>query len=150
MFFRSTEGDGLWRWALLDLDWAFQNPEMDYRVIMNSEANAGFQMYSLMMALFQNDGFKARFLRRFGELNRTTLSNAHVSEAIERYVAMLEPEIERDEPLRDSTYLSWQYYVDELRNFITEFDRENHNVRQIALFLNMSEEEVRAAMAAEQ
>ena len=63
---------------------------------------------------------------------------------------MLEPEIERDEPLRDSTYLSWQYYVDELRNFITEFDRENHNVRQIALFLNMSEEEVRAAMAAEQ
>jgi hypothetical protein len=40
--------------------------------------------------------------------------------------------------------------VDELRNFITEFDRENHNVRQIALFLNMSEEEVRAAMAAEQ
>lgn len=149
MFFRSDEGDGLWRWALLDLDWAFQNPEMDYRVIMNSEANSGFQMYQLMMSLFENDSFKARFLRRFGELNRTTLSNAHVSEAIERYAALLEPEIARDEPLRGSSYEGWLYYVDELRNFITDYDRENHNVRQIALFLHMSEEEVRAAMAPE-
>lgn len=146
-FFRSAEGDGLWRWALYDLDWAFYNPELDYRVIMNCEYNSGFQMYQMMMALFENPDFKAAFLRRFGELNRTVLSNAHVLAEIERYAAELAPEISRDEKLRGYGYNSWSYYLDELRNFITEFDRENHNVKQIALFLHMSEEEVRAGMA---
>lgn len=146
-FFRSSEGDGLWRWALYDLDWAFYHPELDFRVIMNCEYNAGYQMYQLMMALFENPEFKAAFLRRFGELNRSVLSNAHVLENIDRYEALLEPEIARDEKLRGSSYESWAYYMEELKNFITEYDRENHNVKQLALFLNMTEEEVRAGMA---
>ena len=149
VFFRSDEDDGLWRWGLLDLDWAFQNPEMDYRVIIANETNSGYQMYKLIKELMKNSEFKARFFRRFGELNRTTLSNAHVLEAVDRYAALLDPEIERDEPLRQSSYNSWRYWVDELRNFITEFDRENHNVRQLAILLDMSEEEVRAAMEPE-
>ena len=146
-FFRSSEGDGLWRWALYDLDWAFYGAEMDFAVIMNSEYNAGYQMTQLMMDLFENEDFKGAFLRRFGELNRTTLSNRHVLEAIDGYVRLLEPEIARDGKLRQSSYDSWLVWVDELRSFITDFDRENHNVTQIAKYLKMSEEEVRAAMA---
>ena len=149
VFFRSSEDDGLWRWGLLDLDWAFQNPEMDYRVIIANETNSGYQMYKLIKELMRNDEFKARFFRRFGELNRTTLSNAHVLEAIDHYAELLNPEIDRDEFLRGSSYQSWRFWVDELKSFITEYDRENHNVMQLAILLDMTEEEVRAAMEAE-
>ena len=147
-FFRSDEGDGLWRWALYDLDWAFYNPNQDYAVIMNAELNTSYQMYQLMMELFKNEQFKSAFLARFGQLNRGVLSNAHVVERIEHYAALLEPEIARDEKLRRSSYDSWRYWVEELEIFILENDWENHNVRQLARFLNMSEENVRAGMAA--
>ena len=146
-FFRSDEGDRLWRWALFDLDWAFYNPYNSFFVIMNSEANSGYQMYYLMWRLFENPDFKAAFLRRCGELFPTVLSNEHVLAEIDRWAALLDPEIARDEKLRHISYKTWLEEVDAFKRFFADNDYDALCIRQLSRLFGMKEEEIRAAMA---
>ena len=140
---RSTESDGKWYFAAYDFDWTFRDSSYAFSGIFLQYDGAGNQLPPLIQNLLRNSDFRQRFLTRFGELNRTVLSNEHVLEKIDELEALLEPEVER-ERLRwgFSNAKSWYRNVDGLRQFITQYNWDQHNVQTIRYLMKLSDEEM--------
>ena len=140
--FRSPENGNKWQFAAYDFDWAFCYSGSDFSIILLEIGNAGNQIPPLLKNLLTNPDFRTRFLTRFSELNRTTLSNEHVLELIDRFQALLEPEVERDWQRWDMDPAAWYNQVDALRRFVTENDWAAHNVDQLTRLLYLSADEL--------
>lgn len=138
---RSDDNGGKWSFALYDLDWGFYYAGSDFAVILSGIGNAGNQMPPLVKAMLKNEDFRDKLLTRFAQLNKTTLSNAHVLARIDEYQALLEPEVARDRERWDMSASSWYSYVDALRDFLIDNDWENHNIDQLCSLLDLTAEE---------
>jgi len=75
------------------------------------------------------------------ELNKTILSNEHVLAKIDEYQALLEPEVPRNHEYWKIGLSSWYGHVDLLREFITDSNYELHNIQNICLIFQLSDEE---------
>ncbi len=93
--YRNPNGDGLWRWCLFDLDWAFYTDTNSIRrwLTPGGMGNGNRTNNDLFIACMKNDRFRDEFLTYFGEQLATTYSTQNVLSKIEeRYNALL-PEL---------------------------------------------------------
>jgi spore coat protein CotH len=116
--FSSPENGGKWSFALYDLDWAFYYKGCAFYMLLNGDSN----MPMLLHRVIRNPDFRDRCLRRYAELIQGPLSNEHVLEKIDEFVALLEPEAPRDRARWHKTMKDWYDHVQLLRDFIIDND----------------------------
>ena len=141
-FFRSSESDNRWQFAFYDLDWSFYHPGSCYVNIFERIGKAGYEMPTLINHLIENPTFRDRFLTRYSQVIKSTLSNEHVLQKIDEFQALLEPEVARDRERWDLPLGDWYYYVDQLRAFVTNNDLDSKTIETMRVYLNVSDDEM--------
>ena len=143
-FFRSTEKETGYQLALFDLDNTLGETELSWECLFGSEGVAGYpntNVAALLRALLKSPDFREHFLRRYGEVYDTALSNDRVMAEIDRLEALLLPEIERDRQRWGMSVEAWQLEIANLRHLIRDHDRQNYCVDRLNWFVGMSREE---------
>ncbi|MGI6239957.1 MAG: lamin tail domain-containing protein [Christensenellales bacterium] len=94
--YRNAYADGLWRWVLYDLDWAFYEDTNSIRRWLTPGGMGASNRTNndLFIGCMKNDRFRDEFLTYFGQEMATTFTTASLEVRImDRYRA-LEPELE--------------------------------------------------------
>ena len=75
--YRNAGDDGLWRWVLFDLDWAFSTDtnSISRWLAPGGMGNGGRTDNTLFIACMKNPTFRDQFLTRFGQQLATTFSS---------------------------------------------------------------------------
>ena len=111
-FYRNPNADGLWRWALFDLDLSYQLSGDNVKDWLESDSVGSItdQSNLLFKRLMKNAGLKDWFLRRMGELLATTFSAGHLTEMIQARYAILEPEMPAECKRWNWSLATWKRY----------------------------------------
>ena len=96
---------------------------------------------NIIKGLFQSPQFRETFLRRYGEIYDTVLSNERILERIEHYEQMLRPEMARDRERWAYSLNQWEQNVETLKKKITEKDWQNFCVDELSTYIHITEEE---------
>lgn len=116
--FSSPENGGKWHFAFYDLDWAFYYKGCSFYMLLNGESSMPIVLHQLI----RQPDFRDRCLRRYAELIGGPLSDEHVLQKIDDYVALLEPEAPRDRARWYKSMKDWYDQLDTMREFITDND----------------------------
>lgn len=143
-YFKSTENGDKWQMAFYDLDWAFYYHYAFSHVL---SSNQTWQHLGLTRNLIKNPQFRQQFLKRLSYHMEHTLSNENVLAQIDFYEALLDPEVPRERNRWGGSYLGWQLKVQELRDFITEYDHLGSFAGQLRSFIGLTEQEAETYFA---
>ena len=88
-YYRNTEGDGKWRYALFDLDYGMKS-SASFQYLMTGSWNI------IPRKLLKNPEFLDRFLTRFAYLLEHDLSQESVLAEFENLTNLIQPELVRD------------------------------------------------------
>ena len=138
-YYKSSENGDRYMFAFYDLDWAFYFHTCFSHVL---DPEMGWQHIGMTSNLMDNPDFRAKFLERVSYHMNYTLTDEIVLAKIDYYQELLEPEIARERARWGSTYDSWIYSMDVLREFVLE----NHWDKMIAnldRLINLTDEEMR-------
>ena len=135
----STEGDGRWRLMFYDLDAAFREEGLNFANLLSDEQRDIKQISQVMDALLQNASFKDRLLRRAAELLNGPLRDEIVIAELDRLVAQVEPEVERDYLNQELDPAEWPRHVKSLRSFLTGW--REHSIDSLCRVLDLSRAE---------
>ena len=83
--YRNAKDDGLWRWVLFDLDWAFHSDTNSIASWL-TPGGTGYKNQTdntLFIGCMRNPTFRDQFLTRFGEQLATTFAPANVNARFE-------------------------------------------------------------------
>ena len=118
-FYRNPKADGLWRWALFDLDLSFQLAGDNVAAWLEGESVGSItdQSNLLFRKLMKNAGLRDWFLRRMGQLLATTFSAENVTAKIQARYALLEPEMEAECARWGWTTATWRRYGQRMMNY---------------------------------
>lgn len=118
-FYRNPNADGLWRWALFDLDLSYQLAGDNVKAWLEGETVGTItdQSNLLFRKLMKNDGLRDWFLRRMGQLLATTFSAENVTGKIRARYALLEPEMEAECKRWNWTTATWKRYGQRMLNY---------------------------------
>ena len=118
-FYRNPNADGLWRWALFDLDLSFQLAGDNVKGWLEGDKVGTItdQSNLLFRKLMQNATLRDWFLRRFGELLATTFSAENVTAKIQARYALLEPEMPAECKRWGWTTATWKRYGQRMMNY---------------------------------
>jgi len=83
--YRNANADGLWRWVLFDLDWAFSTDTNSIARWLEpgGMGNGGRTDNTLFIACMKNPTFRDKFLTRFGQQLATTFASKNVLKRFE-------------------------------------------------------------------
>ena len=137
-YFKSTEIEDKWQFALYDLDWAWYFRDGFYGLLSPDKPA---QHVTLGRAAFENKEFREQFLTRMAELKNGVLSNEHVLARIDHYVQLLSPEIEREKARWGGNYAQWEKNVEKMRSYITENDHWARLERQLTTYVGLTDAE---------
>ena len=138
--FRSTEDGGRWSFALYDLDWGFTDSYSIFRNMTGDNYYHTGQVREIMEAAMRNDDFRDRILTRYASVYDTALSNERFLEQIDRYEALLAPDIARDRLRWNSEEVVWRIKMEELRRFIRDTDPQRLGVERFCEIWGISPE----------
>jgi len=118
-FYRNPNADGLWRWALFDLDLSFQLAGDNVKAWLEGDSVGTItdQSNLLFKKLMKNAGLRDWFLRRFGELLATTFSAESVTAKIQARYTLLEPEMEAECKRWGWTTATWKRYGQKMMSY---------------------------------
>lgn len=118
-FYRNPKADGLWRWALYDLDLSYQLAGDNVAAWLEGESVGTItdQSNLLFRKLMKNATLRDWFLRRMGELLATTFSAENVTAKIQARYALLEPEMAAECKRWDWTTATWKRYGQRMINY---------------------------------
>lgn len=138
-FFKSTDGDGKWRWIYYDLDWAFYyNTSISFYI--REEGRPGFRyIYTFIYNLLKNDTFRDKFLTRFSYLMKTTYSAENIAKKIDSMADDIRSEMERTTERWERSFSAWEKNVNRLKERACA--RAEFLIEDIRSSLNMSSEE---------
>ncbi len=117
--YRSTEGDGKWRWCVFDLDWAFYNDTDSWKDWLGKDG-CGLRDATdntLFVALMENEGMKDYFLRLLGQRMATTWSSSVLTQKIDERKALLDPEMPATYERWGNSLSRWEEKVASLRSY---------------------------------
>jgi len=140
--YRSTEGDGKWRWCVFDLDWAFYNDTNSWKDWLG-EDGCGLRDATdntLFVALMENDGMKDYFLRLLGQRMATTWSGSVLAQKIDDRKALLDPEMPATYSRWNNSLSRWEEKVADLRAYA--LSRPAKLIGYIADYENMTDAEI--------
>lgn len=139
-YFRSTDDGNRFVMAFYDLDWAFyyHRPFTD---VLTSERNY-WQHLMMTQSLMQNPTFRQKFLERLSYHLQNTLSTENVLARIDYYHDLLAPEVPRERQRWGDTYEYWEWYVNRMRTFITDFDHIGDIIDHLVRYIGLTEAEI--------
>lgn len=141
-YFRTTEYDGKWRWMFFDLDWSFEpaNEKKNYlEGIIKFDKNHDNILFS---SLLKNKEFKDAFIKRYAELMKSILNEEHINAELDKFVAVIEPEMEADRSRWGCSMKGWQNSLQTIRNFIKDGKRNKHMMNEIKTYFGLSDEQM--------
>ena len=111
---------GRWRWALYDLDWSFDDPNVDMithsTTLNDSWPNPEWSTF-LLRTLIENPGFRARFVNRCAVWLTTQFEPTRVLARLEELAAAIESEIPRFFSRWGLDPADWTRELDDIRAF---------------------------------
>lgn len=114
--------DGRWRWLLNDTDMAFNNSEtMTYNTLQRALSSSAFTS-DIFRGLMENEHFQISFLNRFADLLNSHFSISRMTEIVQKYKTMIEPEMaEQIQRWKHpgSVMYQWRNNVTELNDAMT-------------------------------
>lgn len=126
--FRSTENGGAWSFALYDLDWAFVNADAIFDNLAYGNYYHSGQIQEIMNAAMQNEEFRDRILTRYAQIWNTVLGNENILAKIDAYEELLGPDVPRERERWNGDASVWHMKLEQLREFIREYDPERLGV----------------------
>jgi len=136
-YFKSTEGDGKWRIAFYDLDWTFLYSGNTFNNTINPDRIV--QISPSINHLLKNKEFKMKLAARCVEATSNVLSNENVLAKIDKYQALLEPEIARERERWGKSVDQWHESLDAMRNYVNELDLENYMRKTLFNILGLTQ-----------
>lgn len=143
-FFRSTESDRGYQLALFDLDNSLRDDGTTWHILFYRKDKEGFfnsNASRILLSLLDNPDFRERFLRRYAQVYSSVLSNDSVIRRIEECEALIRPELARDRARWGYSAEDWEKNIRHLKAMIRERDWQNYCVRQLDLYLDLTEAE---------
>lgn len=124
-YYKSTEGDAKWRYALFDLDFGMKEAA-SFKYLLTGSWNI------IPRKLLKNEAFLDRFLTRMAYLLENDLSQAGVLKEFDYLTNLIRPELERDRArwIRPQD-LSYEFYFDKLKNVIL-MDRKQQMIDSLS------------------
>ena len=143
-FFRSTESDRGYQLAFFDLDNSLRDDGTTWHILFYRKDKEGFfnsNASRILLSLLDNPDFRERFLRRYAQVYNSVLSNDSVLRRIEECEALIRPELARDRARWGYSAEDWEKNIRHLKAMIRERDWQNYCVRQLDLYLDLTEAE---------
>ena len=148
----TTDNSLTWRPMFYDLDLALQTSTHDawafFRPggVTNTDDLGNVTSYidmGLFYALYCNDGWRDKFVKRYAELMNSTLSTEHLLEVLDEMAASVEGEMPRHISKwgTPSSVGSWENNVESLRNSLK--NRRAHIIKELKGLFNLSDAEVK-------
>lgn len=136
---RSTENGGLWKVVFYDLDATLLRTFNNFYNLLYSPQAYMQQISQIIMPLLKNEAFVERLLTRFAAAIEGPLSNENVLAEIDRLVALIQPEAERDAVRWHTSIARWERNLEYLKNFIGENDYAQTNINTICEILDLDD-----------
>ena len=140
-FCRSSEDDGRWRFMLYDLDGTLNQVYLNHRILLHRNNLQSVQVTDLFARLLLNPDFRSRFLTRSAELLNGPLSDEALLSEIDRLADVIRPEVARDLIPTGRSFSDWEDSIQDLKDYITSNNWNEHNIEAICRELKLSEEE---------
>lgn len=137
--FRSSEGDGKWRWMYFDLDWSFYHTT-DRPLSSIAYSGGDCRMFR---ALVSSEQGRDAFLRRYAELLSGPLSETAVIAVIDSLAAAVESEMERDRARWSKDLNGWYSAVERLRKYVRGGVRATRAIEDLREYFNLTDEEMK-------
>jgi len=142
-YVRSADTGWKWQFCLYDLDWSFYYHNAFKHVL---SPHQDWQHLTLTRNIMKNAQFREKFLARCSELMATTLSNKHVTERINYYEALLDPEVPRERQRWNGNYKAWKEKVQYLRDFINigedGYDQMDNMINKLVDYIGLTDAEI--------
>lgn len=139
--FRSTAGDGKWRWMYFDLDWAFtlsnDRPVSGLVSDVNGEP-------TLIRAVLKSAEGKEAFIKRYAELMGTILNEKHMNEVLDTICGQIESEIPRDRARWGRTTGEWETEIERIRSYFKGGKRDEHVKADIKSYFGFSDAQMKS------
>ena len=138
-FYRNPKADGLWRWALFDLDLSFQLDADNVAAWLEGDSVGTItaQDNLLFKSMMKNAALRDWFLRRMGRLLATTFSAENVTAKIRARYALLEPEMEAECKRWGWTTANWKRYVQRMARYAQS--RPKHLIQYLTADFKLTE-----------
>ena len=138
--FRSSEGDGKWRWMYFDLDWSFYHRKTESPIASILSSHGGDKI--LMNALLKNPQGRDMFLKRYAELLRTALSEEAVIGYIDEVVDLIKADMVQDRQRWGQSYSGWEKAVDSMRDYVRDGVRKDFILQKLKEYFYLSNEQM--------
>ena len=113
-------GDGKWKWVMYDVDQSFRSAYFDtVYEHLNPAGTGSLDRFptTLINALLKRSEFKEAFLKRFAWQLNEVWSAENLNAYIDKYAAVLAPEMRRDCAKWGHEYSTWEANVQEMHDF---------------------------------
>lgn len=141
-YFKSSATGDKWQFAYYDLDWAWYYKNGFVNMLSPEKT---LQHMPLCIAPMKNAEFREKFYSRLAELRTGVLSNEHVLECIDRYAALLRPEVQRERDRWGSSYEAWEQNIKNMKSYIVDRDHWATLADQLDRFVGMTNAEYKKA-----
>ncbi len=139
-YIRSSENGNRWQMAFYDLDWAF----IEHAPFSNMfEPGQPWQHKGITINLLENKGFRQQFIQRCSEMFHTVLSDENVIAEIDKFEAILDPEVKRDRQRWLGSYNGWKSNIQSMRNFVVRDDHMQYILTRLTRYLNLTNKELK-------
>lgn len=117
-YYKSTEGDGKWRWIFYDVDMGFRaGATTSMANLLNPNGMGAINISTLMIrSLLQNKQFRKLFVDRLEYQMKNIWAKDNVIAEIDRVAGIISSDIPRNAQRWGYTY-NWDAGVEEMRNF---------------------------------
>lgn len=118
-YYKTTEGDGKYRWIFFDLDMAMLSHTDPIGYMMRTSGTDS-NITTMTRRLLKNDEFRDLFFQRLAKYCQTILSTNYVMARIDSLYELMLPEMERDQKKWGRKLSYWQTRVQWLRDYVSE------------------------------
>lgn len=133
-----------WTWIMYDTDWGFTGPSIDtVSEHLNPWGTGSGDAFStsLINGLFENDGFREEFLRRFAWQMNTIWTEENILARVDELAALLEHDLVKDYKRWNRSYNDWLNDVEQVRTFARE--RHSKVVVYIQNYFHLTDAQMR-------
>ncbi len=136
----SLDGTVPMKYAFFDLDWAFEGSGDNFEVMTLDR-----QWNKIYNALMENEEFRARFIRRMGELLGGPLRKERMAQIFSEEADIIRPEVPRDRSLWNlggSKFMQdWEDDIAYLQNYLERVDIPEDMIESFRTEYGLSDEE---------
>ena len=140
-FFKTKNGK--WTWIMYDVDQSFRSA--DFNTVaehLNPNGTGSMDRFSTLLInrLLKNQGFKDKFLTRFGWQLTNVWCPENVNKAVDAIYEQIQPEMARDTVRWDNSYSDWEAQVRAIRTFANT--RTAYVLKHVQSYFKLSDQQM--------